>query len=113
MIIAIGTDDEIDLLIGGILAESLRETEERILGSRGDDGGGEDGGRSRGTHDLRFEVFETGASGGDGWGGGGRRHGGDEGYYSIIKSVGTVVIAKTVINQVRNPRLEAKQRRLA
>ena len=49
VVVTIGADDQIHLLIVGILAKRLRQPKERILGGGGHDGGREDGGAVR-TH---------------------------------------------------------------
>lgn len=64
VVVAISSDDQIDLLVRGVLAISLGEAEEGILRGRGHDGGGKDGGAGR-THDVRGDRGKTGFRGGN------------------------------------------------
>lgn len=73
MVVAVGANDEVDLLVGWILSEGLGQTEQRILGGSGDNAGGEDGGGGR--HDVALDRLEALLGGRGGGGGGERRHG--------------------------------------
>lgn len=51
IVVAVSADAQVDLLIGGVFAIGLHQTEKRVLGGSGHGGRGEDG-RAGGTHDL-------------------------------------------------------------
>ena len=71
MVIAVGANNEVDLLIRGILAISLGQTKERIFGGSRDHIAGEDGGTG-GRHDVRINGLEA-VLGDRSWGRRGRR----------------------------------------